>query len=311
MEQFLSQLPQSIINGLTLGSVYALIALGYSLVYGILKMLNFAHGDVYMVGAYAGYGIFVIFVPKDSEPLIPVFILIILMLLVSMVGTAVLGMVIERFAYRPLRNAPRIAPLISALGVSFALQNLIQIVVSPRSLSFGSGRLLATDVGLNFGEHAFIHLSRIIVIGVTILMLGTLTYIVQRTKFGRAMRAVATDMDAAAMMGVNVDRIIVGTFILGSALAGSAGVLVGIKDLSIRPLMGFTAGLKGFTASVIGGIGSLTGAVAGGLLLGMAEAFATVIFSPTFKDAITFIILVVSLLIRPSGLLGKPVEQKV
>lgn len=310
MDQFLAQLPQTVINGLTLGSVYALIALGYSMVYGILKLLNFAHGDVYMIGAYVGYAVLIILMPA-AGPLLPIPLIILLMFLLAMIGCAILGVAIERFAYRPLRNAPRIAPLISALGVSFILQNLIQLTVSPRPLSYGSGTLIPVDSGLPLSADLRIHTSRLLVIGTTIVLMVALTYFIRNTKWGRAMRAVAIDIDAAAMMGVDVDRVIVITFMIGSALAGAAGVLVGIVFFSIQHTMGFLAGLKGFTASVVGGIGNIPGAVAGGLLIGMAEAFASVYISVTFKDAIAFVVLVVVLLIRPSGLLGRVIAQKV
>ena len=309
MDQLLSQLPQTIVNGLTLGSVYALIALGYSMVYGILKLLNFAHGDVYMIGGYIGYGVLVVLVPA-SGPLVPAPVVILLMLLFAMVGCALIGLTIERFAYRPLRNAPRIAPLISALGVSLILQNLVQLTVSPRPLSYGSGTLIAVDSGVGLGDLR-VHTSRLLVLGVTMILMLALAYFVRRTRLGRAMRAVAMDIEAAAMMGVNVDRVILVTFLIGSALAGVAGVLVGIVFFSIQNTMGFLAGLKGFTASVLGGIGSIVGAVLGGLLLGMAEAFASVYISVTFKDAVAFAVLVIVLLIKPGGLLGQPPVQKV
>ncbi len=306
----MDQLPQTIINGLTLGSVYALIALGYSMVYGILKLLNFAHGDVYMIGAYIGYAVLVVLVPSTG-PLLPIPIIILVMFLFAMVGCSILGVAIERFAYRPLRNAPRIAPLISALWVSFVLQNLIQLTISPRPLSYGSGTLIPVNSGINLGGDLRIHTARVLVIGTTIVMMIALTYFIRSTKWGRAMRAVAMDIDAAAMMGVDVNRVIVVTFIVGSALAGVAGVLVGIVFFSIQHTMGFLAGLKGFTASVVGGIGSIPGAVAGGLLIGMAEAFASVYISVTFKDAVAFLVLVIVLLIRPGGLLGRLLVQKV
>jgi branched-chain amino acid transport system permease protein len=309
MDQFLAQLPQTLVNGLTLGSVYALIALGYSMVYGILKLLNFAHGDVYMIGAYIGYAVLVLLVPAGG-PLVPLPVVVLLMLLVAMVGCGLIGVTIERFAYRPLRNAGRIAPLISALGVSFILQNLIQLTVSARPLSYGSGTLIAVDSGVGVGDLR-VHTARLLVLGTTVILMLALTYFVRSTRLGRAMRAVAMDIDAAAMMGVNVDRVIVATFLIGSALAGVAGVLVGIVFFSIQHTMGFLAGLKGFTASVVGGIGNIPGAVVGGLLLGMAEAFASVYISVTFKDVIAFIILVIVLLIKPSGLLGRPAGQKV
>jgi branched-chain amino acid transport system permease protein len=309
MDQLLAQLPQTIVNGLTLGSVYALIALGYSMVYGILKLLNFAHGDVYMIGAYIGYGVLALLIPA-SGPLVPLPVVILLMLLCAMVGCALIGFIIERFAYRPLRNAPRIAPLISALGVSFILQNLVQLIISPRPLSYGSGTLIAVDSGVGLGDLR-VHTSRLLVLGVTVILMLALTYFVRSTKLGRAMRAVAMDIEAAAMMGVNVDRVILVTFLIGSALAGVAGVLVGIVFFSIQHTMGFLAGLKGFTASVVGGIGNIPGAVIGGLLLGMAEAFASVYISVTFKDVIAFVLLVIVLLLKPSGLLGRSLAQKV
>jgi branched-chain amino acid transport system permease protein len=243
-------------------------------------------------------------------PLLPTALIIVAMLILAMIGCAILGIAIERFAYRPLRNAPRIAPLISALGVSFILQNLIQLTVSPRPLSYGSGTLIPVDAGITLGATR-IHMARVLVIGTTVLLMIALTYIVRGTRIGRAMRAVAIDLDAAAMMGVDVDRVIVVTFLIGSALAGGAGVLVGIVFLSIQHTMGFLAGLKGFTASVVGGIGNIPGAVLGGLLIGLAEAFASVYISVTFKDAIAFVILVIVLLIKPSGLLGRAVAQKV
>ena len=309
METFLTLLPQTLINGLTLGSVYGLIALGYSMVYGILKLLNFAHGDIYMIGAYLGYGVFIMLF-TEAGALIPTALIIVLMLVVAMVGAGVVSVAVERFAYRPLRYAPRIAPLISALGVSFILQNTVQITVSPRPLSYGSGTLIPREASFDLGDLS-VHASRLLVIGTTLVLMLALTYFVRQTRLGRAMRAVSIDLDAAAMMGINVNRVIVVTFFLGAVLAGAAGVLVGIVFLSIRHTMGFLAGLKGFTAAVVGGIGSIPGAVAGGLLLGMAESFTSVYISATFKDAVAFIVLVTVLLLKPSGLMGRPLLQKV
>jgi branched-chain amino acid transport system permease protein len=309
MENFFQLLPQTLLNGLTLGSVYALIALGYSMVYGILKLLNFAHGDIYMIGAYLGYGMFVLFY-TDEGALIPTALIIVIMLVVAMVGAGIVSVAVERFAYRPLRHAPRIAPLISALGVSFILQNMVQITVSPRPLSYGSGTLIPTDASLTLGNLS-IHYSRILVIGAALILMLALAYVVRSTRLGRAMRAVSMDLDAAEMMGVNVNQVIVATFFIGAALAGGGGVLVGIYLFSIRHTMGFLAGLKGFTAAVLGGIGSIPGAAIGGLLLGLAESFTSVYVSITFKDAIAFVILLIVLLIRPTGLMGRPIVQKV
>ena len=309
MAHFLDLLPQTLLNGLTLGSVYALIALGYSMVYGILKLLNFAHGDIYMIGAYLGYGVFILFY-TDEGAIIPTALIILIMLVVAMVGAGIVSVAVERFAYRPLRYAPRIAPLISALGVSFILQNMVQITVGARPLSYGSGTLIPTESAFNIGDLR-IHASRFLVIGVTLVMMLGLAYFVRSTRLGRAMRAVSMDIDAAQMMGVDVNQVILATFFLGAVLAGVGGVLVGIVFFSIRHTMGFLAGLKGFTAAVIGGIGSIPGAALGGLLLGLAESFASVYISITFKDAIAFLLLVAVLLIRPSGLMGQPLIQKV
>ncbi|MFN8490036.1 MAG: branched-chain amino acid ABC transporter permease [Caldilineaceae bacterium] len=309
MNHFLSLLPQTLINGLTLGSVYALIALGYSMVYGILRLLNFAHGDIYMIGAYLGYGVLLLTF-SDERALLPTALIIIMMLVVAMVGAGIVSVAVERFAYRPLRYAPHIAPLISALGVSFILQNMVQITAGPRPFNYGSGKLIPTTAVLEIGDLK-IHYARLLVIGAALLLMLALTYFVQNTRLGRAMRAVSMDLDAAEMMGVNVNQVVVATFFIGAALAGSAGVLVGIVFFSIRHTMGFQAGLKGFTAAVLGGIGSMPGAALGGILLGLVEAFASVYISATFVDAIAFLLLVVILLVRPSGLLGRAVVQKV
>src|SRR5579859_567241 len=309
MQAFLSQAPQQLVNGLTLGAVYALIALGYSMVYGILGLLNFAHGDVYMVGAFIGYGVLNALVP-DQTPLIPAALVIIAMLLITMIGTGFLGVVIERIAYRPLRNAPRIAPLISALGVCFFLENAILLTQSARYREYRTELLISPRLGIDVGP-AHMSLTRGLVIATAVLLMIALTYFVRRTRLGRAMRAVSIDKEAAAMMGVDVDRVIVVTFFIGSAFAGAAGVLYGLVFNQIWQLMGFTAGLKGFTAAVIGGIGNVPGAMLGGILLGLLETFAIGFISPTYKDAIAFVVLVLILLIRPSGLLGVRAPQKV
>jgi branched-chain amino acid transport system permease protein len=309
MDNFLNSLPQTLVNGLTLGAVYALIALGYSMVYGVLKLLNFAHGDIYMVGAYVSYGIYSMWRLDDSA-LIPAAIILVVMLAAGMAGAGLVSVSVERFAYRPLRNAPRIAPLISALGVSFILQNLVQVTVSAQPLSFGSGTIIPSDMAVSLGGVS-IHISRILIVVVTVVLLIGLAYLVNQTRLGRAIRAVSMDLDAAEMMGVNVNRVIVMTFLIGGVLAGAGGVLVGVTFFSIRHTMGYLAGLKGFTAAVLGGIGNLPGAALGGLLLGLTESFASVYISVTFKDAIAFLLLVIVLLVRPSGILGTPVIHKV
>jgi branched-chain amino acid transport system permease protein len=309
MEDFLAQLPQQLINGLTLGSVYALIALGYSMVYGILQLLNFAHGDVYMVGAYIGFGVLTGLVPFVGAGLPPA-VVILLMLLMAMLGCGLLGVTIEQFAYRPLRTAPRIAPLISALGVSILIQNAVQLTLTAQFRVYQTEKVIPISAGLDLGP-AYLSAVRALVIVSAVLLMIALTWLVRRTRLGRAMRAVAIDREAAATMGVDVDRIIVITFFIGSALAGGAGVLTGLVFPRIFHTMGFTAGLKGFTAAVAGGIGNIPGAMLGGMLLGLVEAFTVGFVSSTFKEAITFFVLILFLLVRPRGLLGATAIQKV
>lgn len=310
MQDFLNQLPQQIINGLTLGSVYALIALGYSMVYGILQLLNFAHGDVYMIGAFIGFGVITFFLPAVVAGSVPGAVVILLMLLAAMLGCGLLGVGIEWFAYRPLRNSPRIVPLISALGTSIFLQNAVQLTLSAERRSLPAEKLIPVDAGIALGP-AYLSAVRLLVIVSAVVLMIVLTWLVQRTKIGRAMRAVAIDREAAATMGVNVDRIIVITFFIGSALAGGAGVLNSLVFPLIFHTMGFTAGLKGFTAAVVGGIGNIPGAMLGGMLLGLVEAFTVGFISPTYKEAITFLVLILFLLVRPRGILGTTAIQKV
>lgn len=302
-----------IVNGLTLGSVYALIALGYTMVYGILKLLNFAHGEVYMIGAFIGYGMLTVFGGPIAPLSAPVLLVILAMLSVAMLGSGALGVVIERFAYRPLRNAPRIAPLISALGVSFFLQSSAQLLFGAERRSYETYEYVDLASGIHWGP-LNISIVRIGVISTAVGMMIGLTLLVAKTRLGKAMRATAFDREAAAMQGIDVDRVIVATFLIGSALAGAAGVMVGLVFYNVYHLMGFLAGLKGFTAAVVGGIGSIPGAMLGGIVIGMAESFFTGYvpgsFTP-FVDVFVFSLLIVLLLVRPSGLLGKADLQKV
>ncbi len=311
---------QLFVNGLTLGSLYALIALGYSMVYGILKLLNFAHGDVYMVGAFIGYAI-LNGLGGPISPTIAVAPLIVLMFLGAMLGSGALGVVIERFAYRPLRDAPRIAPLISALGVSFFLENSVLLLLGAQFRTYNSF-LLGSDHPKQFipgplSDAVFVvngvnvQLVQILVLATALGLMVALTLLVARTQIGKAMRATAFDREAAAMMGIDVDRVIAVTFFLGSLLAGAAGVMFGLLFSQVYHLMGFTAGLKGFTAAVVGGIGSIPGAMLGGVLVGLAEAYATGYFGGRWSDLIVFGILIFVLLVRPSGLLGTRAIQKV
>jgi branched-chain amino acid transport system permease protein len=302
---------QLTIDALTLGSVYALIALGYTLVYGVLKLLNFAHGDVFMVGSFIGYGALQL-LGGTTNPKVPIWALLTLVTFAGMAGCAVLGVVIERFAYRPLRDAPRIAPLISALGVSFFLANSMQLLfgATPRnydtfSLSNGALYLRGIDIG-----NVRLPLLRIITIGSAFLLMVLLWILVNRTRTGKAMRATSFDREAAAMMGINIDRVIVFTFVLGSALAGAAGVMFALR-VPTQVSIGFVAGLKGFTAAVIGGIGSIPGAMAGGLILGFAESYAQGYISTKWSDLIVFSILIAFMIFRPQGLLGRADIRKV
>jgi branched-chain amino acid transport system permease protein len=309
MDSFLAQLPQQLINGLTLGAVYALIALGYSMVYGVLQLLNFAHGDVYMVGAFIGYFVIMALLPA-SGPLIPTALIIVLSMVAAMIGCGILGIAIEQFAYRPLRNAPRIAPLISALGVSFFLENAVQLTLTAQFRTYPTSQLIPPALGIDLLGTRLSAARGLVIITAVVMMVG-LWFLIQRTRLGRAMRAVAIDRDAAAMMGVDIDRVIVVTFFVGSALAGVAGVLTGVVFSRIWHTMGFTAGLKGFTAAVLGGIGSIPGAMVGGFVLGLLETFAVGFISSTYKDSVAFVVLVIVLLIRPLGLLGARIAQKV
>ena len=293
---FTTQLIQQLINGVSLGSVYALIALGYTMVYGIIKLINFAHGDIYMVGAYVGF--FAITVGQLS--IFPA-------LAVSMAVTGLLGVVVERLAYQPLRHAPRISVLITAIGVSFLLEYVSMYFVSPTPRTFPA---VFDWAGLSIGGFV-VNGQQLLIFAITFLLMVILTYIVQRTKIGKAMRAVSFDTETAQLMGIDANRVISVTFGIGSALAAAGGVLVGVYYNSIDPLMGIMPGLKAFVAAVLGGIGVIPGAMAGGLILGVVEALVSGFLSSTFRDAAAFAILILVLLLRPSGLFGKHTQEKV
>jgi branched-chain amino acid transport system permease protein len=300
---------QELVNGLTTGSLYALIALGYSMVYGVLKLLNFAHGDLYMVGAFIGYFVIQWF-GGPMALAIPVPLLILIMLVLAGGGVGALGVAIERFAYRPLRDAPRIAPLITALGISFFLENSMQLLFGAQTRVYNTPDFISLTSGINVGPLS-IDVVQIMVIGLSVVLMIALTVIVNRTKLGKQMRAVAADREAAEMLGINVNFTISMTFFLGSALAGVAGVMAGLVFNQVTTLIGFVAGLKAFTAAVVGGIGSIPGAMLGGLLIGIAESFVTGYISSTYSNLIVFGILIVVMLVRPSGLLGRAQLQKV
>jgi branched-chain amino acid transport system permease protein len=300
---------QELVNGLTQGALYALIALGYSMVYGVLKLLNFAHGDLYMIGAFIGY--FVIQWFGGSAALVaPVPVVIFVMLVLAGGGCGVLGVVIERFAYRPLRDAPRIAPLITALGVSFFLENAALLLWGASYRSYNTSAFVSFSSGLHVGPLNIDNMRIMVIVLSVALMLG-LRLLVDRTTLGRQMRAVAIDREAAEMLGINVDFTISATFFIGSVLAGVAGVMAGLVFNQIYTLMGFVAGLKAFTAAVVGGIGSIAGAVLGGFVIGVAESMITGYISSTYTNLLVFGILIVVMLLRPSGLLGRVQLQKV
>lgn len=288
---------QQVINGLSLGFVYALIAMGYTMVYGIISLINFAHGDIYMIGAYFGF-----FASTHlGLPFIPT-------LLVAMAGAALLGIIIEKVAYKPLRKSPKLSLLITAVGMSLLLENGVRVFISPDPQTY-SFKLLPQHM-ISLGSLK-INNHQVYIILISILLVFILQYIVFRTKTGKAMRASSYDKEAAALMGINVDRIISITFAIGSSLAGAAGVLVGILYSSIDPYMGIMPGLKAFVAAVLGGIGVIPGALFGGLIMGLAETFTKVYISTKLSDAIAFFILIIILIIKPSGLLGKKSSEKV
>ena len=287
---------QQLINGLILGSVYALLALGYTMVYGIIKLINFAHGDIYMMGAFIGY--FLI-----TKYHMNFFVALVL----TMVLTAFLGVVIEFLAYRPLRNSTRIAALITAIGVSFFLEYSMVRLVGANKHAFP--QTLAT-VKYNLGPVSVTNVQ-LIILGVSIFLMLALQFIVQKTKMGKAMRAVSVDSDAAQLMGINVNSTISFTFALGSALAGAGGVLIGLYYNSVDPLMGMVPGIKAFVAAVLGGIGIIPGAAVGGFMIGLLETFSVSIGLASYKDAVVYAVLIIILLVRPAGILGKNVKEKV
>jgi branched-chain amino acid transport system permease protein len=304
-----TQLLQQIINGLSLGSIYALIALGYTMVYGILKLINFAHGEVFMVGAYTGYytaGALGISAFEARHQAFPLY-LALLVLIASMAAAALLGVLIELFAYRPVRNAPRLTPLITAIGMSLFLQNAGMLVFSPNPQRYPA---ILSEVRFELFGVIVTNIKLTIFVVALALMLG-LHFFVQRTWTGRAMRALSFNIDAAKLMGIDTNRVIRSTFAIGSALAAAGGILFGLDQITINPLMGVLTGLKAFVAAVLGGIGSIPGAVVGGLLIGLAEQLTAGYLSPEYRDAITFLILIVVLLLKPEGLLGVVRVEKV
>lgn len=287
---------QQLMNGLILGSTYALIALGYTMVYGIIELINFAHGEIYMFGAFAG----LILVTTLDVPFFLAFFL-------AMALAALLGITVEYLAYRPLRRSSRLAALISAIGASIFLSNLALLIMGAKPYNFPS------PFEPKVYRTALFIISRveIIVLLASFLLMIGLTFFVQKTKTGKAMRSTAQDKDTASLMGININKIITITFAIGSALGAAAGVMVGIYFRTVTPTMGLMPGLKGFVAAVLGGIGNIPGAMLGGILLGIAEVMGAAYISSQYRDAVAFALLIIVLLFKPAGLLGRPAQEKI
>ena len=327
-----------LLNGITVGSFYALIALGYTMVYGVLSMINFAHGDIFMVGAYVGFftinrltdiGL------VDANPALA----IVITFLAGAVGAAITGFLVERIAYRPLRKATRLATLISAIGASIFLEEFVRLIptigAAIVSIKIGGNSVIPLQAQQNIMKWVsdmggamfkaypgvlsnngfmiggiFITYSRIIIVTISITMMISLYLLVRFTRLGKAMRSVAEDKDTASLMGINVNQIVSNTFLIGSALAGLAGVMMGMYYLQIKPTMGFVPGIKAFTAAVMGGIGNIPGAMVGGYVLGLAEVIAIQFLPAIYKDIVAFAILILVLILRPQGILGSAIGQK-
>ena len=308
MTDFFPLFIQQLFNGLSLGAIYALIAIGYTMVYGIIGMINFAHGEIYMVGAYVGL---VAVTAIGTQSGLPIWLIITAMLVLSVTVTGIYGFTVERIAYRPLRSSPRLVALISAIGMSIFLQNWVGLGQGTRDMAVPS--LISGAYTLQMGESFEITIawSRLMIIGVVLVLMIALTLFIQHSRMGRASRACSQDLQMAELLGINTDRVISFTFVLGAVLAAVGGVLIAITVGKLNPFIGFIAGIKAFTAAVLGGIGSIPGAMLGGVLLGVAETLAAGYISSEYKDIVAFGLLVLILLFRPTGLLGKPEVEKV
>jgi branched-chain amino acid transport system permease protein len=301
MEDFLQQLT----NGLTIGSIYALVALGYTMVYGVLKLINFAHGDLFTIGAYLGLTLLTSMGLSDH---LGPFAGILVLVLMVMGLLAILGALLDRAAYRPLRESPRLSAVVSALGASIFLQNTVMLIYGARSQTYPADIIPMTALEV-FG--LYIPVARILVLVVSFILMAALYLYIQKTRVGTAIRAAAIDQGAARLMGIDVNRVILYVFLIGPALGGAAGVMVGLLYGQIQFTMGWSFGLKAFTAAILGGIGNIPGAMVGGILLGVIEALGAQYISIAWKDAIAFGVLILILIVRPTGLLGERVADKV
>jgi branched-chain amino acid transport system permease protein len=327
ISSILQTLPQVLIDGLALGAVYAVVALGYTMVYGILELINFAHGEIFMTGAFVGTSVLFVFQSAGWLGSMPGWIAYILILAAAMIFTGLLGVGIERLAYRPLRKAPKLISLISAIGVSFLLQDLVRFIAELKTGNFivtgitlynENLKIRTSSISGIFGD-AFLKTNTVIMFAVAVILMIGLDFFVNRTKWGVAMRAVAQDRETASLMSINVNKVIVLTFFIGSALGGATGVLFAQQYGTIDPYIGFILGIKAFTAAVLGGIGNIRGAMFGGLVLGVLEMFSAANlglithgnYGAEYKDVFTFMILIIVLIFKPEGLFGKAVKEKV
>lgn len=308
MSETFLYLLQQIINGLTIGSTYALIAIGYTMVYGIIGMINFAHGEIYMIGSYIS---FIVIAALMSMGFVSLPLILVIALIVAVIIASTYGWSVERVAYRPLRGSNRLIPLISAIGMSIFLQNYVVLAQGSRDVALPP----QITGGWNFGDPSIFEVSlsymQLIIWAVTLISMTALTLFISRSRMGRACRACSEDIGMTNLLGIDTNRIIALTFIIGAALAAIAGLLLGLYYGVVNPFVGFMAGLKAFTAAVLGGIGSIPGAMLGGLILGVTEALTAAYFPSEYKDVVSFGLLVLILLFRPSGLLGKPEVEKV
>ncbi len=312
--------PQVLLDGLILGFMYALIALGYTMVYGVLEFINFAHSEIFVVGAFVGVEFLLAFKAAGLLDVFSPFLVLLVVLLLGMLASGLLAVTVERVAYRPLRGAPRLIPLISAIGVSFFLQDAVRLVESVWRNAFNLVYPTMDTLNIRFAltETIDVSVKSLVVIVASLLMLWGLHALVNRTKIGKAIRAVAEDQATASLMGINVNRMISLTFLIGGAMGGAAGVLFGVQYSLVNPYTGFIPGLKAFTAAVLGGIGNIPGAMLGGLVLGLLEAFAASYlslltggaFGAEYKDIFAFSILILILIFRPKGLLGEIVRER-